>query len=81
MKLNWDICLTHQAKLERKCLHLGQRRWNLNFKEGITVKMPEIGFVVAYDYLNSLDKNNKFFNQSYKMLDLRDANKYYLEKN
>jgi len=69
------------ASKVKSAVRYGQRRWNLNFKEGITVKMPEIGFVVAYDYLNSLDKNNKFFNQDYKMLDLRDANKYYLEKN
>ncbi len=69
------------ASKVKSAVRYGQRRWNLNFKEGITVKMPEIGFASAYDYLNSLDKNNKFFNQDYKMLDLRDANKYYLEKN
>lgn len=68
------------ASKVKSAVRYGQRRWNLNFKEGITVKMPEIGFVEAYDYLNSLDKNNKFFNQEYKMLDLRDANKYYMEK-
>ncbi len=65
----------------KSAVRYGQRRWNLNFKEGITVKMPETGFITAYDYLNSLDKNNKLFNQNYKMLDLRDSNKYYLEKN
>lgn len=69
------------ASKVKSAVRYGQRRWNLNFKEGITVKMPEVGFIAAYDYLNSLDKNNKLFNQDYKMLDLRDPNKYYLEKN
>jgi cell division protein FtsQ len=69
------------ASKVKSAVRYGQRRWNLNFKEGITVKMPEAGFALAYEYLNSLDKNNKFFNQGYKMLDLRDANKYYIEKN
>lgn len=69
------------ASKVKSAVRYGQRRWNLNFKEGITVKMPEIDFGLAYEYLNNLDKSNKFFNQNYKMLDLRDANKYYLEKN
>lgn len=58
----------------------GQRRWNLNFKDNITVKMPESHFASAYEFLSSLDKNNKLFDQSYKMIDLRDPTKYYTEK-
>lgn len=58
----------------------GERRWNLNIEENITVKMPEIGFVVAFEYIAKLDRAGKLFNQNYKVIDLRDANKYYIEK-
>lgn len=68
------------ASKVKSAVRYGQRRWNLNFEQKITVKMPERGFDEAYSYLNSLDKNKKFFDQNYKVLDLRDSNKYYLEK-
>ncbi len=64
----------------KSAVRYGQRRWNLIFKEGITVKMPEQGFEQAYDFLNFLDKQGKLFGNAYKMLDLRDSNKYYFEK-
>jgi hypothetical protein len=43
--------------------------------------MPEDNFNEAYDYLYALNKNKNLFDQDYKMLDLRDSKKYYLEKN
>jgi cell division protein FtsQ len=58
----------------------GGRRWNLNLEQDITVKMPENGFNVAYDYLSALNQKEKLFGQNYKMLDLRDPEKYYMEK-
>lgn len=58
----------------------GNRRWNLNFDQKITVKMPENNFAYAYDYLHSLHKKQKLFDQGYKVLDLRNSNKFYLEK-
>ncbi|GAB4169316.1 MAG: cell division protein FtsQ/DivIB [Rickettsiaceae bacterium] len=68
------------ASKVKSAVRYGQRRWNLNFTDNFTVKMPEIDFSEAYKYLNSLDKNKKLFGQDYKTLDLRDANKYYFEK-
>ena len=64
----------------KSAVRYGQRRWNINLEQNITVKMPEEKFGEAYDYLQLLDKNKKLFDQNYKMLDLRDSNKYYLEK-
>lgn len=58
----------------------GERRWNLNLQQNISIKMPEIGFNQALDYLAGLNKINKLFDQNYKSLDLRDASKYYTEK-
>ena len=46
----------------------------------INVKMPEKGFQEAYDYLNSLNKEGKLFDQNYKVINLKDPGKYYIEK-
>lgn len=58
----------------------GERRWNLVLKQNITVKMPEKNFEEALAYLDKMAKQKKLFGQKYKMLDLRDSNKYYIEK-
>lgn len=58
----------------------GERRWNLILSENITVKMPETDFNRAWNYLNKLYKHNKLFGQNYKVIDLRDSHKYYVEK-
>lgn len=58
----------------------GGRRWNLNLEQDITVKMPEIGFSQAYEYLNALNKKGKLFGQNYKIIDLRDLQKFYIEE-
>jgi cell division protein FtsQ len=58
----------------------GERRWNLNLQQNITVKMPEIGFLEALKYIVELDKASKLFDKNYKTIDLRDKDKYYIEK-
>ncbi|MFY9589605.1 cell division protein FtsQ/DivIB [Rickettsia endosymbiont of Halotydeus destructor] len=58
----------------------GDRRWDLNLEGNITVKMSETGTEEALKYIDALNKASKLFNQNYKTLDLRDNNKYYLEK-
>lgn len=64
----------------KSAVRFGQRRWNLKFNDNFTVKMPESDFAVAYQYLAALNKSNKLFGNNYKMLDLRDADKYYFER-
>lgn len=64
----------------KSAVRYGNRRWNLHLEQNIIVKMPENGFSEAYKYLHLLNKDRKLFDQNYKMLDLRDPNKYYLEK-
>lgn len=68
------------AEKVRSAVRYGNRRWNLNLDQKITVKMPENNFAAAYDYLYSLHKKQKLFDLNYKVLDLRNANKFYLEK-
>jgi len=58
----------------------GERRWNLNFDQNITVKMPEINFEEALEYLANLNNENKLFDQGVKIIDMRDRSKYYIEK-
>lgn len=68
------------AEKIKAAVRYGNRRWNLILDQKITVKMPENDFGSAYDYLYSLYKNQKLFDQKYKTLDLRNADKFYLEK-
>lgn len=80
-KLLEDIA--HCAELSAKILsaiRYGERRWNLKLEQDIMVKMPEADFARAFDYLIELYKTQKLFNQHYKTIDLRDSNKYYIEK-
>ena len=58
----------------------GGRRWNLNLEQNITVKMPENGFSKAYEYLNNLNIKGKLFGHNYKIIDLRDPQKFYIEE-
>ncbi len=57
----------------------GDRRWDIVFDEGITVKMPEEEFDQAYNYLQKLHKKGKLFGQNYKMFDLRVKGRYSFE--
>jgi cell division protein FtsQ len=75
--------LTKYPELSTKILsavRYGERRWNLNFQQNITIKMPEVNFDNALNYIAELNKAGKLFNQGYKSLDLRDPDKYYIEK-
>ena len=61
-------------------IRYGERRWNLNLQQNITIKMPENGFEEALKYVVELNKASKLFDKNYKTIDLRDKNKYYIEK-
>jgi cell division protein FtsQ len=68
------------AKKVVSAVRYGERRWDLNLEQAIIVKMPEVNFKQALDYLVKLHKKNLLFNQNYKIIDLRDSNKLYIEK-
>ena len=57
----------------------GERRWDLILGD-IVVKMPEYNFQKAWRYLGEIDNNRQLFEQSIKVLDLRNEGKCYLEK-
>lgn len=58
----------------------GNRRWNLNLIEKITVKMPEKNFSKALDYLARISSEGKLVESGFKIFDLRDSEKYYFSK-
>jgi cell division protein FtsQ len=61
-------------------IRCGNRRWDLILKNGITVKLPEKDFESALDYLNKKYVEGKLFEQNIKTIDMRDYEKYYIEK-
>ncbi|KAJ6645044.1 D-alanine--D-alanine ligase, partial [Pseudolycoriella hygida] len=58
----------------------GERRWDLNLEQNIAVKMPDLHFNQALEYLAKLNKKSILFNQNYKTIDLRDSDKAYITK-
>ena len=75
-ELNKDLDLKYKV---RSATMYGRRRWDLNLEEGIKVKMPEKDFSNAYSYLIKLHSENKLFGKKYKVLDLRNKDKYLVE--
>ncbi|RYE06402.1 MAG: FtsQ-type POTRA domain-containing protein [Rickettsiaceae bacterium] len=67
-------------KKMQSAVRYGERRWNLNLEQNITVKMPEENFIAALRYLDELNKVEKLFNSNLKVIDLRNSNKLYIEK-
>ncbi len=63
----------------RAALRFGNRRWDLVLDQNITIKMPEINFDKAYDYINKLHKKGKLFDNNYRVIDLRNNNTYFFE--
>jgi cell division protein FtsQ len=67
-------------------IRLGNRRWDFILEDDFTVKMPEDNFEQAIEYLNTqcLDYLSAKYMQNtldkIKTLDLRDNQKYYIEK-
>lgn len=68
------------AKKVISAVRYGGRRWDINFEQDITVKMPDVNFERALDYLAKMYEKNILFDQNYKTIDLRDSSKSYIEK-
>jgi cell division protein FtsQ len=61
-------------------VRVGNRRWNLIFQNGTLVKLPEFNTSVALEYLNQKYLEGSFTLDKIKVLDMRDNEKYYIEK-
>lgn len=80
-KLIDDIAVYPELAVKIKAaIRYGERRWDLELEQDITVKMPERDFPKAYKYLAELNRAAKLFDQNYKVLNFRDYNKFYIQK-
>lgn len=59
-------------------VRIGERRWNIRFASGLEVKMPEDNPQEAWHYIIKLYHEKKLFNASITLIDLRIADKLYM---
>ncbi len=50
---------------------IGDRRWNINFENGVTVMLPELNLLEAWERLKTMNKNSKIFEREIVSLDFR----------
>jgi cell division protein FtsQ len=55
--------------------YVGKRRWNLIFKDGVKVKLPEENYALAAQKLKELQRQEKILDRKIKEIDLRFKDK------
>ena len=58
---------------------VAERRWNLMLKNGIDVRLPEVGIEPALDTLVKLDHDNKILSRDIAAIDLRLADRVTIQ--
>lgn len=63
-------------------IRVGERRWNIRFKNNLEVKLPENSKQLekSWNLLINLEKKNELFNPEIKNMDLRIEGKLFIEK-
>lgn len=59
----------------RAAILVAERRWNLKLKNGIDVRLPEVGLERALDTLVALDRSKKLLSRDITAVDLRLADR------
>jgi cell division protein FtsQ len=59
----------------RASILVGQRRWNLRLKNGLDVRLPEVGVASALEHLLALDRDDKLLSRDIVSVDLRLADR------
>jgi cell division protein FtsQ len=59
----------------RAAILVAERRWNLKLKNGIDVRLPEVGLERALDTLVTLDRSKKLLSRDITAVDLRLADR------
>jgi cell division protein FtsQ len=59
-------------------VRVGKRRWNLELKSGIKVRLPETGAAAAWRKLARLDRKHRLLDRKVKAVDLRQPDRIYL---
>ncbi|MBI1366746.1 MAG: FtsQ-type POTRA domain-containing protein [Alphaproteobacteria bacterium] len=61
-------------------IRVAERRWNLRLRNGLDVKLPEIGFDKALNTLSTLEKAQHILDQNLEYIDLRDPERLVLRR-
>jgi cell division protein FtsQ len=59
----------------RASVFVGERRWNLKLKNGVDVRLPELGLESALDRLVAFDREKKLLSRDIASIDLRLADR------
>ncbi len=59
-------------------VRVGKRRWNLELKGGIKVRLPETGAPAAWHKLARLNRKHRLLDRKVKAVDLRQPDRLYL---
>lgn len=61
-------------------VRVGERRWNMRLRNGIDVKLPDVGFADAIGALAILHEAHGTLDQDLEYIDLRDAERMVIRK-
>ncbi len=70
--------LASEPQLKRRvaaAIRVGERRWNMRFKDGIDVRLPEQDPLAAWHKLAQYEQNNGLLGRDIELVDLRLANR------
>lgn len=59
------------AQRVQACVRVGERRWNVHFKNGIVVRLPEDGVDRAWRRLAELDREKRLLDRDISFVDMR----------
>lgn len=60
-------------------IRVGERRWNVRFKNGIEVKLPEKEALEAWHRLASMEREEKIFSRAISTIDLRLKDRLFIK--
>lgn len=59
-------------------VRVGDRRWNVNLKSGITVKLPEEDFLGAWTEIAKMQEEQQLLLRDIQTIDMRDGERMYI---
>lgn len=62
-------------------IRIGNRRWDVNFKQGIKVKLPEEHFETAWLELATMQQDQQILLRDIQTIDMRDRERMYITVN
>ncbi|MSP81521.1 MAG: FtsQ-type POTRA domain-containing protein [Alphaproteobacteria bacterium] len=66
------------AAMVTAAIRVGERRWDIRFANGITVRMPANGLAAAWAHVAELDRTHALLKREVQTIDLRLADRMFL---